>query len=40
VFREAIVEWEKVIALDPDGELGKTAAENVRIIRQYLEASP
>jgi hypothetical protein len=29
-----------VIRLDPGGELGKTAAENVRIIRQYLQAGP
>jgi tetratricopeptide (TPR) repeat protein len=40
VFKEALVEWTRVIELDPDGELGKTAAENVRIIRQYLEANP
>lgn len=38
VFKEALVEWEKVIALDPDGELGQTAAENVRLLRQYVEA--
>ncbi|MCI0451245.1 MAG: tetratricopeptide repeat protein [Candidatus Latescibacteria bacterium] len=40
LFKEALVEWETVIALDPGGELGKTATENVRIIRQYLEAAP
>ena len=38
VFREAMIEWEKVIALDPDGELGRTASENVRMIKQYVEA--
>jgi tetratricopeptide (TPR) repeat protein len=37
VFKEALVEWETVMRLDPDGELGRTAADNVRIIKQYLE---
>ena len=37
IFKEAILEWEKVVELDPDGELGKTAADNVRLIKQYLE---
>jgi tetratricopeptide (TPR) repeat protein len=36
IFREALLEWEKVIELD-DGELGKTAAENVELIRTYME---
>ncbi len=40
VFKEALLEWQTVITLDPDGELGKTATENVRIIQQYIEASP
>jgi tetratricopeptide (TPR) repeat protein len=40
IFREALLEWEAAIRLDPDGDIGKTAAENVRIIRQYLEAEP
>ena len=35
VFGEALKEWELVVKLDPDGDLGKTAAENVRIIQQY-----
>ncbi len=38
VFKEAMVEWMRVIELDPDGELGKTAAENVKIIQGYLDA--
>ena len=37
VFREALVEWNKVVELDPDGVLGETAAENVELIRTYLE---
>ncbi len=40
VFKEAVLEWETVVRLDPDGELGRTAAENVKIIRQYLSATP
>jgi cytochrome c-type biogenesis protein CcmH/NrfG len=40
VFKEALVEWEKVVALDPNGELGKAAAENVRLLRQYVDAQP
>jgi len=40
IFKEALLEWETVIRLDPDGDLGKTAAENVKIIRQYLEVKP
>lgn len=38
VFKEALVEWEKVIALDPNGELGQAATENVRLLRQYVDA--
>jgi tetratricopeptide (TPR) repeat protein len=40
LFREALVEWEQVVKLDPDGELGASAGENVRIIRQYLGPGP
>lgn len=36
VFSEALREWELVVKLDPDGDLGKTAGENVRIIQQYM----
>lgn len=37
IFEEAIKEWELVGALQPDGELGSTARENVQLIRQYLQ---
>ena len=37
IFGEAVREWELVIKSDPDGDLGKTAAENVRIIQQYMK---
>jgi superkiller protein 3 len=36
IFQEALREWEKVIELD-DGQLGKTAAENVNLIHTYME---
>lgn len=36
IFGEALVEWEKVIELD-DGDLAKAAAENVELIRTYME---
>jgi tetratricopeptide (TPR) repeat protein len=39
IFREALIEWETVVRLDPKGDLGKTAGDNVRIIRQYLDTS-
>lgn len=35
IFDEALREWNLVVKNDPNGELGKTAAENVRIIQQY-----
>ncbi len=37
LFAEALREWRKVIALDPDSELGRTAAENVRLIETYVD---
>jgi len=36
IFQEALREWEKVMELD-DGQLGKTAAENVNLIHTYME---
>lgn len=40
VFGEALLEWQTVAKLDPDGELGRTATENVKIIRQYMDTKP
>ncbi len=37
IFKEALHEWQLVIELDPDGDLGMTARENVGLIKQYLE---
>lgn len=35
IFNEAVREWQIVIKNDPNSDLGKTAAENVKIIQQY-----
>ena len=37
LFAEAIREWEKVVELSPESELGRTADENLRLIRTYME---
>jgi len=36
LFAEAIREWETVIDLSPESELGRTAAENLRLIKTYV----
>ncbi len=36
IYAEALREWERVIELAPQSELGRTAAENVRLIKTYL----
>ena len=37
LFAEAAREWERVIELSPQSELGRTAVENVRLIKTYLK---
>ena len=37
LFEEALREWRKVVALSPESEIGRTAAENVRLIETYVE---
>ena len=37
IFPEALREWKLVIENDPDGDLGKAARENVKIIEQYMK---
>ena len=37
LFSEALVEWNRVVELDHDGELGKIAGENVKLIQTYLD---
>jgi tetratricopeptide (TPR) repeat protein len=36
LFAEAMREWETVIKLSPKSELGRTAAENLRLIQTYV----
>lgn len=40
VFGEAIREWRIVVDIDPGSTLGKTAAENVQLIKSYLAIEP
>lgn len=37
LFAEALREWREVAALSPESEIGRTAAENVRLIETYVE---
>jgi tetratricopeptide (TPR) repeat protein len=37
IFAEALREWNLVIELEPDGDLGRVARENVGLIEAYLE---
>ena len=36
IFREAARYWGRVSQLEPDSQLGKNAAENVKLLQQYL----
>ena len=40
LFAEAIREWELVVALSPESELGRTAAENLRLLKTYAGEEP
>lgn len=37
IFAEALREWQLVVKAEPGSDLGKTAAENIRIIEQYTK---
>ena len=37
LFAEAAREWDRVVELSPQSELGRTAVENVRLIKTYLQ---
>ncbi len=37
LFAEAVREWERVVALSPESEVGRTAAENVELIKTYMD---
>ena len=36
IFREAVKYWERVAHVDPQGELGKNATENIDLVKKYL----
>ncbi|UCE03739.1 MAG: tetratricopeptide repeat protein [Candidatus Latescibacterota bacterium] len=36
IFREAVRYWTRVSALEPESELGRSAAENVELLNRYL----
>jgi tetratricopeptide (TPR) repeat protein len=36
IFKEALREWELVAKSNPESELGKTAEENVKLIKEYM----
>jgi Flp pilus assembly protein TadD len=36
IYREAIAEWERVVAIDPTTEAAKTAAEGIKVLRDLL----
>ena len=38
-YREAIVEWSAVVALDRDSELGRAAAEGIDVLRPMVGLS-
>jgi len=38
IFAEAVREWRRVMELKPDEEIGRTSAENVRLIETYLQS--
>jgi tetratricopeptide (TPR) repeat protein len=36
IYREAIREWEKVVAIDPETEAGRSAAESIDVLRKLV----
>lgn len=38
IYREALVEWELAVKYDPDGDVGGRSAENIRIVRDLMNA--
>lgn len=38
LFGEALREWRRVVELSPESEIGRTAAENVRLIETYVDS--
>ena len=38
IYREAIVEWELAVKYDPDGDVGKTSLDNIRVINDLMNS--
>lgn len=38
IYQEAISEWELAVANDPDGDVGRRSAENIKIVRDLMNA--
>ncbi len=38
VYREAVTEWEQAVAIDPDSDIGRRSAENIKIVRDLMNA--
>lgn len=38
IYREAVGEWELAVANDPDGDIGRRSAENIKIVRDLMNA--
>jgi tetratricopeptide (TPR) repeat protein len=38
MYREAIVEWEKASAADPEGDIGERSRENIKIVQDLITA--
>lgn len=38
IYREALAEWELAVKYDPDGDVGGRSAENIRIVRDLMNA--
>ncbi len=38
IYKEALVEWELAVKYDPDGDIGGRSAENIKIVRDLMNA--
>ena len=38
IYREAIVEWEKAVDSDKDGDIGARSRENIKIVKELMNA--
>jgi hypothetical protein len=38
IYREALVEWELASKYDPDGDIGERSRENIKIVKDLMNA--